>query len=377
MSPPDHRRSSNSPAHRKRKSSTSSDESDERHRQLKTKKLSHTQNYRDNNRQSHSNNDRRSVSRAKSSIDDDRWKKNSDNFNFIRPSDRPIPNRKDDGHNFLRPFDRSGQNRREDGGFSRDRRSQSRSFNRERHHPSAEDEFMDHRRHERERITTIGVEHVWGKSPTRAEDTGVEDRNSDEKNGEKDSDSSLEKEKKKKKKRKSEKKKKHKEKKLKKSKLKKKKKKKKHVSSSDSSSSEEEWVEKTALGSGSEEEVVGPEQKQHVTLTMKDFGKALLPGEGAAMAAYVAEGKRIPRRGEIGLTSDQIASYEAVGYVMSGSRHRRMEAVRIRKENQIYSADEKRALAMFSKEERQKRENRILTQFRDMISSKLSNDGKS
>lgn len=49
-----------------------------------------------------------------------------------------------------------------------------------------------------------------------------------------------------------------------------------------------------------------------------------------------------------------------------------MEAVRLRKENQIYSADEKRALAMFSKEERQKRENRILTQLRDMIDTKLS-----
>ena len=48
-----------------------------------------------------------------------------------------------------------------------------------------------------------------------------------------------------------------------------------------------------------------------------------------------------------------------------------MEAVRIRKENQIYSADEKRALAMFSKEERQKREMRILEQFRDMVKSKL------
>jgi len=50
------------------------------------------------------------------------------------------------------------------------------------------------------------------------------------------------------------------------------------------------------------------------------FGKALLPGEGAAMAAYIAEGKRIPRRGEIGLTSDQIEAYEKIGYVMSGSR---------------------------------------------------------
>lgn len=61
-------------------------------------------------------------------------------------------------------------------------------------------------------------------------------------------------------------------------------------------------------------------QKAQVSLNRADFGHALLPGEGAAMAAYVAEGKRIPRRGEIGLTSDEIALYESVGYVMSGSR---------------------------------------------------------
>ena len=59
----------------------------------------------------------------------------------------------------------------------------------------------------------------------------------------------------------------------------------------------------------------------------------------------------------------------------SGSRHRRMEAVRLRKENQIYSADEKRALAMFSREERQKRESKILTQFRDIVTSKISKRG--
>lgn len=46
----------------------------------------------------------------------------------------------------------------------------------------------------------------------------------------------------------------------------------------------------------------------------------MLPGEGAAMAAYIAEGKRIPRRGEIGLTSNEIQQFEDVGYVMSGSR---------------------------------------------------------
>ncbi len=71
------------------------------------------------------------------------------------------------------------------------------------------------------------------------------------------------------------------------------------------------------------------------------YGHALLPGEGEAMAEFVKMGKRIPRRGEIGLTSTEIEDFEKAGYVMSGSRHRRMEAVRLRKENQVYSADEK------------------------------------
>ena len=60
--------------------------------------------------------------------------------------------------------------------------------------------------------------------------------------------------------------------------------------------------------------------------------------------------------------------------VFSFSRHRRMEAVRIRKENQIYSADEKRALTMFSKDERQKREYRILSQFKEMVNSKVATE---
>ena len=58
------------------------------------------------------------------------------------------------------------------------------------------------------------------------------------------------------------------------------------------------------------------------------------------MAAFVSTGGRIPRRGEIGLTGDQIASFEAEGFVMSGSRHARMNAVRERKEAQVYSAAE-------------------------------------
>lgn len=69
-----------------------------------------------------------------------------------------------------------------------------------------------------------------------------------------------------------------------------------------------------------DEDEFGPVLRQTSALNQKDFGRALLPGEGAAMAAYIAEGKRIPRRGEIGLTSEEIANFESVGYVMSGSR---------------------------------------------------------
>ena len=78
--------------------------------------------------------------------------------------------------------------------------------------------------------------------------------------------------------------------------------------------------------------------------------------------------------GEIGLTSNEITTFEDSGYVMSGSRHRRMEAVRLRKENQIYSADEKRALASFNKIERDKREVRILSSFKELVSTKINQE---
>ncbi|KYF45288.1 heat shock protein [Toxoplasma gondii ARI] len=97
------------------------------------------------------------------------------------------------------------------------------------------------------------------------------------------------------------------------------------------------------------------------------YGGALRPGEGAAIAQYVQEGKRIPRRGEVGLTADEIQAFEDLGYVMSGSRHRRMNAIRIRKENQVYSAEEQRALAMFNYEEKANREAQLINDLRDML----------
>jgi hypothetical protein len=85
------------------------------------------------------------------------------------------------------------------------------------------------------------------------------------------------------------------------------------------------------------EQVVGPmplpRAEGHIS-----YGGALRPGEGDAIAQYVQQGKRIPRRGEVGLSAEEIQKFETLGYVMSGSRHQRMNAIRIRKENQVYSA---------------------------------------
>lgn len=106
----------------------------------------------------------------------------------------------------------------------------------------------------------------------------------------------------------------------------------------------------------------------------REYGGALLRGEGSAMAAFLQEGNtdaRIPRRGEIGLTSGEIANFESVGYVMSGSRHRRMNAVRMRKENQVISAEEKRGILKLQKEEKERREAILREEFKELVEEKL------
>lgn len=229
------------------------------------------------------------------------------------------------------------------------------------------------RREERIRIAEFGTRGLWSTSPARI-DEELEEK-------------LTEREEKKKKEKKSKKKK---------DKKKKSKKKRKVSRSSSSSNSEEEgeWIESTTTktsvnGKNSsskqnedDEEFIGPVLPEFLSGQggsnnplgadkPLDFGKALLPGEGEAMARFVAEGKRIPRRGEIGLQSEEIQQFEDLGYVMSGSRHRRMEAVRLRKENQIYSADEKRALAAFNTETRANKEKAVIAQFKNIIDSKM------
>ena len=124
-----------------------------------------------------------------------------------------------------------------------------------------------------------------------------------------------------------------------------------------------------------DDDALGPQPaiKINRRLDERSFGGALLRGEGSAMAAFLEDGtdSRIPRRGEIGLTSDEIAKYEDAGYVMSGNRHKRMNAVRMRKENQVISAEEKRGILKLQKEERQRREAILREEFSELVSERL------
>ncbi|KAJ3109440.1 hypothetical protein HDU97_006685 [Phlyctochytrium planicorne] len=118
-----------------------------------------------------------------------------------------------------------------------------------------------------------------------------------------------------------------------------------------------------------------PMPEQDTKLSERAYGGSLLAGEGSAMAAYLQSGKRIPRRGEIGLTSTEIENFEEVGYVMSGSRHQRMNAVRIRKENQVISAEEKNALLLFNQQEKARKEAETIARFKEMVAARLKKPG--
>ena len=56
---------------------------------------------------------------------------------------------------------------------------------------------------------------------------------------------------------------------------------------------------------------------------------------------------------------------------MSGSRHAMMNAVRVRKENQVISAEEQNALIRFNRTEKVKKEAEIIGKFKEMIQKKF------
>jgi hypothetical protein len=103
----------------------------------------------------------------------------------------------------------------------------------------------------------------------------------------------------------------------------------------------------------------------------KAYGQGLLPGEGQAIAAYAASGARIPRRGEIGLPAPAISRLEASGYVMSGSRHAAMNAVRERKEAQVLTVEGRRRTTLEALEEKKRREEEIIKGLRSLVNERL------
>ncbi|KAH8108028.1 ras-induced vulval development antagonist-domain-containing protein [Cristinia sonorae] len=139
---------------------------------------------------------------------------------------------------------------------------------------------------------------------------------------------------------------------------------------------------KSSTADADSDDEVGPQPLVKASGSKKvderQYGGALLRGEGSAMAAFLQDGtdSRIPRRGEIGLSSDEIATFESVGYVMSGSRHRRMNAVRMRKENQVISAEEKRGILKLQQEELERREAILREEFQALVDEKLKAQGK-
>ena len=84
-----------------------------------------------------------------------------------------------------------------------------------------------------------------------------------------------------------------------------------------------EMGQEVALESSDDDsDVVGPQPLANMATVTPgmdmNFGGSLMPGEGAAIAKFVQSGMRIPRRGEIGRTPEEIESLEKMGYVMSG-----------------------------------------------------------
>ena len=55
---------------------------------------------------------------------------------------------------------------------------------------------------------------------------------------------------------------------------------------------------------------------------------------------------------------------------MSGSRHKPLNTIRIRKENQIYQLEEKRALQLVNFEEKQQRESKLMAAYQKMLNDK-------
>jgi len=105
-----------------------------------------------------------------------------------------------------------------------------------------------------------------------------------------------------------------------------------------------------------------------------DINSQMMPGEGDAIASFVKQNKRIPRRGEVGITHERIEALEGEGFVMSGNRHKKMNAIRLRKENQVYNVEERKLLNAATMVEKSQREQKIVNKLKEVVDEKLRSD---
>ncbi|KAE8686146.1 hypothetical protein F3Y22_tig00111084pilonHSYRG00049 [Hibiscus syriacus] len=121
------------------------------------------------------------------------------------------------------------------------------------------------------------------------------------------------------------------------------------ASDSDKRSDSGEMLEAQKKHALDDEPMVGPaplpRAEGHIS-----YGGALRPGEGDAIAQYVQQGKRIPRRGEVGLSAEEIQKFENLG------------------------AEDKRALAMFNYEEKAKREHKVMADLQRLVQRHIGQD---
>merc|ERR1712113_574868 len=93
---------------------------------------------------------------------------------------------------------------------------------------------------------------------------------------------------------------------------------------------------------------------------------------GLNFTEFFQNGKRIPLRGQEGMSVDQIEAFERAGYKMSANHKRQVEAHYMRMERKVYTPEEKAMLERYSKNDRDAKSKEQLEQFRSFVAAKAA-----
>lgn len=124
-----------------------------------------------------------------------------------------------------------------------------------------------------------------------------------------------------------------------------------------SSSSDEEQPKKKRKPSPDTEEDKSESEPEQIQIGPKPLPISSKPVESKGEGKTMADNER----------NKKIEKFEELGYVMSGDRYKRM-----RKEDQVIEAEQNKSTLVSQHEERVKRENMIIAQFKEMIKQKQS-----